>query len=100
MTREEKKHINKKLEQEQRNMEKQFHKTLFGKIILVVLILTLSIEVIGFISALSYHIFNLKEPVLAFSDKCIKYTSIPSFICMIIYCILLPTATNKNKHKK
>ena len=99
MTREEKKHINKKLEQEQRNMEKQFHKTLFGKIIFVLLILTLSVEAIGIISVLSFHIFNLKESVFTFSEKCMKYTAIPSFICMIIYCILLPTM-NKNKHKK
>jgi len=99
MNKEEKKAMNKKLEEEQLKLEKEFHKTPFGKFMKVLLILTIIAMAVGLITAFISNIFNLSESVFDFAGKCIKYSSISSFICMIVYCIFVPEIMG-NKEKK
>lgn len=100
MNKEEKKSQNKKLEQEQLKIEKKFHKTPFGKFIKVLLILTIITMAVGIITAFTSNIFNLNESVFDFAGKCMKYSSISSFICMIVYCIFVPEIMGNKDDKE
>lgn len=90
MNKEEKKAQNKKLEQEQLKIEKIFFKTPFGKFMKVLLILTIVTMAVGLITAFTSNIFNLNESVSDFAEKCMEYSTISSFICMIVYCVFVP----------
>lgn len=100
MTKEEKKAQNKKLEEEQLKLEKEFHKTPFGKFMKVLLILTIITMAVGLITAFASNIFNLNESIFDFAGKCIKYSSISSFICMIVYCIFVPEIMGNKDDKE
>ena len=99
MNKEEKRARNKQFAEKQLNLEKEFHKTLFGKIIRIVLILAIITMALGLISAFSFHVFSLKESVFEFADKCMRYSDIPLFVCSLIYCFL-PNIMSKDKSSK
>lgn len=100
MSEEEKKTMKKQLEEEQIKLEREFHKTLFGKIIKIVFILTILVMAMGLVSFIVGRILNLDESVFEFGEKCIKYSSISSFICMIVYCIFVPELMGEDKSQK
>lgn len=99
MNKEERKELNKKLQQEQLELEREFHKTTFGKIMKVIAIITVTVMALGLILAFSYHVFDLEQVVQDFADKCIKYSGETALFISILYGIILPTLKN-NKDKK
>lgn len=96
----EKKIINKELEDEQIQLEKEFHKTLFGKSIKLIFSLSITFFVVGLICTVLFKIFNLKQSVLELGENFMEYSGISLFVCMLIYCIFVPEWMGKNKSEK
>jgi len=99
MTKEEKKELNKKKEEEQRNLEKAFHKTAGGKLVKVVAFVSCAIFIFGLLLMCSYHMFNLNQSVQNLASNCIEYGGEALFFIAMIYCIFLPTCAKEEKEK-
>ena len=99
MNKEEKKAINKELQEEQLRMEKEFHKTPFGKFMRVLLILTIIAMIIGFIIGFAGYAMELEQPIRDFASNCVKYGGISSFFCMMVYCIFVPEIMGNKEEK-
>lgn len=100
MNKEEKKEINKKLEQEQLNLEREFNKTPKGKLMNAVAIIVIIVMILGLLMSFAYHVFDLEQSVQDFAGHCIKFSGGFSFFFAIFYVVILPSMKKEQPKKK
>lgn len=100
MNKEEKKEINKKLEQKQLEIEREFHKTPKGKLMRAVAIIASMIMFLGLLISFAYHIFDLEPKVQEFAGHCIELSGGVLFFFAIFYVVILPSMKKEQPQKK
>ena len=100
MDKEEKKKINKELEQKQLELEKEFHKTLGGKFIRTLLYIAVMFLILGLILAFLYHAFKLEQSVKDMAGHFITFGGRVSLFGAVFYSIWLPMFKREKKKKK
>lgn len=106
MDKEEKKKINKELEQKQLELEKEFHKTIFGKFMKVIVIMAMIAIAVGLIIGVFEAIvyaknldINKYQTIISLGDICFECGGKSVFYGMLFYACVLP-ALMKDKEKK
>jgi len=100
MNKEEKKEINKKLEQEQLNLEREFNKTPRGKLMSAVAIIAIIVMILGLLISFAYHVFDLEQSVQDFAGHCIEFSGGVSFFFAIFYVVILPSMKKEQPKNK
>lgn len=97
---EEKKMKNKDLEQKQLNLEKDFHKTYFGKLMKILASLGITEIIVGLFILFLFYTFKLNNDTFEVAVRLLRSGGVLTFACAILYGIILPLLPKINKEEK